>query len=58
MIKKDATEFKVSVTRHEHRGYHAYLPKPIMEALGNPEIVRFVVRGKRIELEAGDVNGT
>ncbi len=51
--KKDATEFEVSVTHHEHRGYQAYLPKPIMDILGSPKAIKFVIKGKRIELEAG-----
>jgi hypothetical protein len=51
--KKDATEFEVSVTRHEHRGYQTYLPKPIMKRLGEPKTIKFLVKGKHIELEAG-----
>jgi hypothetical protein len=51
--KKDATEFEVSVTHHEHRGYQAYLPKPIMEILGDPETIKFVLKGKKIEVEKG-----
>jgi hypothetical protein len=50
--KKGQTEFLVSVTYHEHRGCQAYLPKPIMELLGNPSKIRFVVRNKKIELKA------
>jgi hypothetical protein len=51
--KKDATEFEVSVTHHETRGYQAYLPKPIMERLGDPDTIRFVVKGQKIEIQAG-----
>lgn len=51
--KKDATEFEVSVTYHDHRGYQAYLPRPVMEKLGDPDTIKFVVKGKHIELEAG-----
>jgi hypothetical protein len=51
--KKDATEFEVSVTHHEHRGYQAYLPKPIMEILGEPKTIKFRLKGKKVELEAG-----
>ena len=54
--KKDAIEFKVHVTHHETRGYQAYLPKPIMEILGDPETIKFVLKGKHIEVEAGDTN--
>jgi hypothetical protein len=52
--KKDATEFEVSVTHHEHRGYQAYPRKPIMEILGDPETIKFVLKGKKIELEPGE----
>lgn len=52
--KKDATEFEVSVTHHDHRGYQAYLPKPIMEILGDPETIKFILKGKKIEVERGE----
>ena len=51
--KKGQGEFVVSVTYHEHRGCQAYLPKPVMELLGNPNKVKFIVRGKKIEFKAG-----
>ena len=51
--KKDETEFEVSVTHHEHRGYQAYLPKPVMDMLGDPTTIKFVVKRKRVEVEAG-----
>lgn len=51
--KKDATEFEVHVTKHETRGSQAYLPKPVMEMLGDPDTIKFVVKGKHIEVEAG-----
>lgn len=51
--KKDATEFEVSVTKHETRGSQTYLPKPVMDKLGNPDTIKFVVKGKHIEVEAG-----
>jgi hypothetical protein len=50
--KKDETEFTVSVTHHEHRGYQCYIPKPIMEKLGNPESLKFVVKNAEIELKS------
>ena len=46
--KKDAKEFTVSVNYHEARGYQASIPKPIMEILGDPERIRFEVKGKNI----------
>jgi hypothetical protein len=42
--KKDETEFTVSVTYHKHRGYQSYIPKPIIEKLGNPDSLKFVVK--------------
>jgi hypothetical protein len=48
--KKDETEFHVSVSHHETRGYQCYLPKPIMEFLGKPELIKFVIVGKKIEV--------
>ena len=50
--KKDEKEFVVSVTYHEYRGSQCYLPKPILEILGNPKRIKFVIRGKRIEVGA------
>ena len=50
--KKDATEFPVHVSFHEKRGYQAYLPRPIMEALGDPKFVKFVLKGKHVEVKA------
>lgn len=50
--KKDETEFPVHVTKHKTRGYQAYVPKPVMEALGDPEFVRFVLKGKKVEVKA------
>jgi hypothetical protein len=52
--KKDAKEFSISVTHHETRGYQAYLPKPIMEKLGNPDKIKFVIKNNKIEVESSD----
>jgi hypothetical protein len=49
--KKDETEFPVSVTKHETRGFQSYLPKPIMEFLGNPDFIKFVIKGKKVHVE-------
>ena len=51
--KKDEREFTVSVTYHEHRGCQSYLPKPIMEMLGNPKKIKFIVKdNNKIEIES------
>ena len=52
--KKDAKEFAVSVTHHKTRGYQSYLPKPIMELLGKPNSIKFVIKGKKIELKSDE----
>jgi hypothetical protein len=49
--KKDETEFEVSVSSNPRRGSQVNIPKPILDRLGNPSRVKFVVKGKRIEIE-------
>ena len=52
--KKDVKEFEVGVNFVEGRGYSSSIPKPIMELLGNPNSIKFVIRkGNRIEVVAG-----
>lgn len=48
--KKDQTEFPVTVSHHETRGYQAYIPKPLMEFLGDPNAIKFVITGKKVEV--------
>lgn len=48
--KKDAKEFTVSVNYNESRGYQSSIPKPIMDALGSPEAVTFVINGDQVKL--------
>jgi hypothetical protein len=50
--KKEETEFTVSVTHNEHGGYQCYIPKPIMEKLGRPNSIRFIVNDDAIELKS------
>lgn len=52
--KKDAKEFKVGVNYNDRRGYQSSIPKPVMETLGSPEAIRFVITGKKVEIEAAD----
>jgi hypothetical protein len=49
--KKDETEFIVSVGYNEHRGYQCYVPRPIMEKLGNPTSIKFVINDEKISIE-------
>lgn len=46
--KRDAKEFVVGVNYQKTRGYQSSIPKPIMDALGKPEQVKFVVDGDKI----------
>lgn len=48
--KKDAKEFTVSVNYNEARGYQSSIPKPIMEALGQPESITFLVSGDNVKI--------
>ena len=51
--KKDASELEVGVNFREGRGAQSSIPKPIWDRLGHPETIKFVLRGKRIEVEPG-----
>jgi len=52
--KKDTKEFEVGVNYVENRGYSSSIPKPIIELLGNPDSIKFVIReGNKIELFSG-----
>ena len=54
--KKSATEFKVGVNYNEIRGYQTSIPKPIAEVLGKPKAVTYILKGKKVELEAADMS--
>lgn len=41
--KKDAKEFEVGINYVEKRGYSSSIPKPVVELLGNPETIKFVI---------------
>ncbi len=41
--KEDAKEFSVSVTYNDEKGSQIRVPKPILEKLGNPKKIRFVI---------------
>lgn len=54
--KKGERQFTVSVTYHEHRGCQSYLPKPIIEMLGNPTKIKFIIKdNNKIEIESAAV---
>jgi len=48
--KKDAKEFTVGVNYNEIRGYQSSIPKPIMEALGDPKNITFVINGNNVRI--------
>jgi hypothetical protein len=49
--KKDETVFDVNVNYHKTRGYQIYVPRPIMDVLGDPDVIDFVVNGKKVEVK-------
>jgi hypothetical protein len=48
--KKEATEFTVSINYHPTRGYQSSIPLPVMEKLGKPDKLTFVIKGSKIEI--------
>jgi len=51
--KRDATEFTVGVNYNETRGYQSTIPKPVIETLGTPDRITFVIKPKkRVEIVA------
>ena len=52
---KDAKEFTVSVIHNrQRRTSYIYIPKPILQILGNPDGLKFTVRDGHIEVERPD----
>ncbi len=56
--KKDAKEFVVGVNYVENRGYSNSIPKPIIEKLGDPNMIKFVLNedNNSIQLVSGVPN--
>lgn len=53
--KKDETEFNVSITKNEHSNTsYSYIPKPILEQLGTPNKLKFLLADGKIIVQAGD----
>jgi bifunctional DNA-binding transcriptional regulator/antitoxin component of YhaV-PrlF toxin-antitoxin module len=48
--KEGSLEFTVSVNSHETRGYQCTIPKPVIEVLGDPEKITFVIKGRKVEI--------
>ena len=54
--KKDAKVCTVSVNHNDKRGYQSAIPKPVIEILGHPDKITFLIRpNKRVEVVAGTV---
>ena len=56
--KKDAKEFTVSVNFNENRGYQSSIPKPIIDALGDPDTITFVIQGKHVNIKTTSSTNT
>jgi len=52
--KEGAIEFPVGVGYSENRGYACTIPKPVIVALGEPERITFMIKGKRVEVKAAE----
>jgi len=50
--KKNETEFPVSLSFDGTNSKRCRIPKPIIEFLGDPEKLKFVIRGKGIIVTA------
>lgn len=48
--KKDEKEFDVKLTFDGRNSMVCRIPKPILDLLGNPDGLRFTVKGKTIEI--------
>ena len=54
--KKDAKEFTVSVNFNQARGYQSSIPKPVMEALGEPQTLTFVIAGGTVKIQPNSLS--
>ena len=56
--KKDATEFVVSLSKSENKDGSESLicrvPKPVVNLLGEPSSLKFLIKNKNISVIAGD----
>jgi len=48
--KENAKEFTVSVNYNENRGYQSSIPIPIIDYLGEPEKITFVISGNSVKI--------
>lgn len=52
--KKGEKEFGVNLNNDSSGSQICRIPKPIVEMLGSPDNVKFVIRGKKITVMAGE----
>ena len=53
--KKDETEFNVAITKNKSSNTsYSYIPKPILEQLGTPDMLKFLLTDGKIIVQAGD----
>ena len=53
--KKGAKEFKVSITENKSSGTSfSYIPKPILDELGEPHSLKFLITNGKIVVSSGD----
>ena len=52
---KDAKEFTVSaIPNKDRRTSYNYIPKPILQALGNPDRLKFIIQDGYVEVRGSD----
>ena len=55
--KKGAKEFVVGVNYVDNRGYSSSIPKPVMDKLGHPDSLKFVIKDdKTVELSGRSIS--
>ena len=53
--RKDAKEFKVSITENKSSGTSfSYIPKPVLDELGEPHSLKFLITKDKIVVSSGD----
>jgi len=52
--KKDEKEFSVTLGDDKSGSLICRVPKPILDRLGSPSSIKFVILGKKIIVEASD----
>lgn len=52
--KKDETEFSVKISDDGSGSLICRIPKPIIDRLGSPSSIKFVISGKKVIVEGGE----